>query len=355
MKKKHGLLILLLILIACVGGYFGLKNYNSMAEKQKSADAEAEKVYVSSLNKVVRISFQNSNGDFSFYLDQDQWYYSTDPEFPLKQSKLETIDSTLKSLVAVRSFEPEDSLSSYGLDQPAYALTAIDEDGNSLILLIGNSTGENYYAKDESGTQIYTISDSLISSLNCKLNDLVELETFPTTGKESIQSVTIISPDKTLTLEKETVASESETSSESAGDTSPTPSANDKDVWYMVASDGTRISMDTLSPSTGDDSDELMSELLSTLTNLSFQSCVTYKADNAQLAAYGINNPSLTLTVCYSEPGQDASQLDKLYTLSVGTVNGDGSSYYASKDKSTSVNLLQAETVSTFNKILGAF
>lgn len=353
MVKKRGLLILLLILIACLGGYAGLMNYNSMVEKQKSA--EAEKVYLSDLNKVIRISFQNSNGEFTFYLDHDQWYDSTDPKFPLKQSKLETIDSTLKSLVAVRSFEPEDSLSAYGLDKPAYTLTAIDEDGNSLTLLIGNSTGENYYAKNEDGTQIVTISNSLISSLKCSLNDLVALETFPSTGNDAITSIAITSPNKTLLLEKETVAAEPESSSEGANSTSPAPSANTMDKWCTISSDGTRTPLDSLTLSTGDSPNALLSELLNTLTNLSFKSCVSYKADNEQRTAYGLNTPILTLTVCYTEPGQDGNLQDKLFLLSVGTANEDGSSYYSSKDGSTAINLLAAETVSTLNKVLNAF
>ena len=358
MRKKSGLLILLLILIACLGGYVGLTNYNALTEQQKTADAEAEKVYLSDLDKVVRISFQNSNGDFTFYLDGDQWYYSTDPEFPLKQSKLESIESTLKSLVAVRSFEPGDSLSAYGLDQPAYTLTAIDENGSSLTLRIGDSNGENYYAEKQDGTQIYTISNSLISSLNCSLNDLVELETFPTTGTDAITSLTITAPDYALTLEKETVEAAPETDAENAEDSvaaSPASTADTTDVWYSVSPDGTRTALDTISPASGDNPTDLMNQLLDAVTNLSFQSCVSYKADNTQRTVYGMISPAMTLTVCYTQPDQDGSQTDKRYTLTIGTASGDGSSYYASMDASTAVNLLNAETVSTLNQVLSAF
>jgi hypothetical protein len=356
-KKKWQLPVLLIVLVVCIGGYLGIKAYNDHVTKQKEVASEAAKVYLSDLGQITNLSFRNSNGDFSFYLKDDLWYYSPDVNFPLAQSKLESIVSTLTSLTAVRSFEPGDSLSAYGLEKPSYTLTAADADGNTLTLLFGGTTDDNCYAMEQDGKLIYTITSTLTSDLNCTLNDLVELETFPSVGKDALTSVTIASGTNTLTLEKQAVTTETKAETESGdGSAAATaePQTTTEYVWYAVSGDGSRTAVDTLPPVSGDSASDLVDQFLDAVSFLSFSSCANYKADRQVLSEFGLDTPTLTLTVSYTNTDSDGKQSDASFKLSIGAVNADSSAYYAVKDDSAAVNLLSAETVSTFSSTLSA-
>lgn len=346
-KKKLQLLFSVLVLAVCVGGYLGIRAYNDYTAKQKDAAAEAAKIRVSSLGQITKLSFTNSNGTFSFYQDSGIWYYEPDTEFPLSQTKIETLASSVESLTAVRSFAPSDSLSSYGLEKPAYTVTATDSDGNTMALLLGGSAGDNCYAMKQDGTEIYTVASTLASGLDCTLNDLVEVETFPAVGKDTIRSVTIASPTKSLTFEKE--SAETNGDAENGSDAAATSAA--PDVWY-VSQNGSRKAVDSFTPPSGAKATDLMDQLLDTVSFLSFSSCADYKADRASLSAYGLDTPALTVTVSYTDAadGSDAS-----FTFSVGSMNADSSAYYAVKDGSSAVNLMDAETVSMLSDTFSAF
>lgn len=354
-KQKSGLMVLLLVLVLCVAGYLGIQAHNKQVQAQKDADEEASKVYLSSLGDVTKLSFTNSNGEFSFQLQDGVWQYLPDPDFPLNQDKLTTLVSSLKSLTAVRSFEPGDSLSSYGLDAPAVTLTASDSDGNSLTLLFGGASGSNNYAMAQGGSLIYTVSSTFVTDLDYQLNDLVQLETFPSLTEKSLDSVTITLNGKTLTLTKETETTEVTSSDTDASEASAQPESTTSYVWYAVSSDGTRTPVDALTPASGKSASDVMDGLKDALSYLSFQSCENYKADDNALAGYGLTSPAFLVKVSYTLTDGDGSTTDGTYLLTIGSQNTDGSAYYAVKDNSSAVNLLKADTMSAFTDAMGAF
>lgn len=354
-KQKSGLLVLLLVLVLCVAGYLGIQAYNKQVQAQKDTDAEASKVYLSSLGDITKLSFTNGNGEFSFQLQDGVWKYLPDPDFPLNQDKLTTLVSSLKSLTAVRSFEPGDSLSSYGLDAPTVTLTASDSDGNSLTLLFGGASDSNYYAMQQGEKLIYTVAGTFVTGLDYKLNDLVSLEAFPSLTEKSLNSITITLNGKILTLTKETETTEASGSSDASAQASAQPEPTTSYVWYAVSSDGTRTPLNSFTPASGKSAADVMDALKDALSYLSFQSCENYKADDKELPGYGLTSPSLQVNVSYTLTDGDGSTTDGSYLLTIGSQNQDGSAYYALKDNSSAVNLLKADTVSAFTNAIGAF
>ncbi|MGE4354118.1 MAG: DUF4340 domain-containing protein [Oscillospiraceae bacterium] len=361
-KQKKGLVILLLVLALCVAGYLGIQAHNANVQAQKESAEEAAKVYLSSLGDVTTLSLKNDSGEFSFQLNNGQWLYLPDEDFPLKQNKIDTLTTLLGSLTAVRSFAPSDSLSAYGLDTPAETLTASDSDGKTLTLLFGGATGDNYYAMEQEGDLIYTVSKTFVSDLSFQLNDLIKLETFPSLTEQSLDSVTISTQDQALTLVKETETSEvqedsddtdADASAQSEVTTSPEPAVSY--VWYVVSADGTRTPLDTLTPASGKSESDVMDTLKSTLSALSFKSCENYKTGSDDLAQYGLDMPTLTVKVSYTLTDSDGNTEDGSYRLAVGSQNEDASAYYACKDSSSAVNLVTADTVSVFTDALSAF
>lgn len=350
-KKNWRFLWLLLVLAACVGGYLGIRAYNDYAAERDKAAEEAAKVSLSDLGQITNLSFRNGSGTFVFHREDDTWYYSSDPDFPLKQSEIESIAGALNSLTASRCFVPGDSLSAYGLSEPSFALTAIDADGNTLTLLIGAATGSENYVMKQDGEQVYTISSLLPSYLDCTLNDLVELETFPDVSEDNLVSIVVSSGTAALTLEKETLAVPDTESTDDSAEASAEPET--AYVWY-ASRDGNRAAVSDLEPASGENASDLMDTLLDKLSDLAFTGCVTYKADAHTRTECGLDVPSFTLAVTCSDPNGETGA-ETVFTLTTGALNEAGNACYAVKDDSAAVNLIDAETVSAFSDVLNAF
>jgi hypothetical protein len=324
-KKKWQLLLMLALLIICIGGYLGIQAYNKSSAEKKEAAAEADKENLSNLGKIISFKFRNSGGEFAFELEGDRWRYLPDKDFPLDQNKFQSIISTIRFLKAVRTFEPSESLSSYGLENPACGFTATDVDGKSLTMLIGTSTNNDYYAMKQNDTLVHTVSSLLVTYLNYTLNDLAELETFPSLKEETIASIQIISGNKTLKLEKETVNTGQEAGETGKGE-GGTGENKPEYTWYLNK-DGSRTAADDLS----------VASILNQLGSLAFEGCENYKTKQQAFSDYGLDRPSITLTVTYNlaEDGKAASES---YKLSIGSLNKEGNAYYAVKDSSVMVH-----------------
>lgn len=203
---------------------------------------------------------------------------------------------------------------------------------------------------EQDGKLIYTVSSTFVTGLDYKLNDLVQLETFPSLPEKSLNSVTITLNGKTLTLVKETETTDIAVSD----DDSAQPESTNSFVWYVVSSEGTRAPVDSFTPASGKSAADVMDGLKDALSYLYFTSCETYKAGDQDLAEYGLASSSFRVNVSYTLTDGDGSISDGSFFLTIGSQSQDGS-YYAVKGNSFAVNLLKADTVSAFTDAIGAF
>ncbi|NLM20554.1 MAG: DUF4340 domain-containing protein [Peptococcaceae bacterium] len=363
-RKKKQIIVLAALLVICVAAYLGIKAYNESGAEQKGIAQEADRIRLCNLGTITDLAWYNDKDNFSFKLEDDLWRYLPDKDFPLDQNKFESIVSTLAYLTAVRSFEPSESLASYGLDQPSWTVTATDSDGKSITLLIGGRTESgdvvNYYVTEQNGKLVHTISANFVNYLDGSLLDLVELETFPTLSEEHIESIQLESSDRSLRLEKE-VKSSSSAGKDKTGETEEEGGdRTDNYSWYLVQG-GTRTALADLSPTSaaeagaeGKSTQELLNNLLSQLSLLAFESCADYQANKQARIEYGLDNPTISLKVTFADP-EGVKQASSTFTLTVGSLNQEGNAYYAVKDNSVRVNLINSQTVETFEKMLSAF
>lgn len=165
-KRARTLVILLCVLATCVGAYIVISFTNANEAKKAAEAANAALLYASGRDAPVKISCVSSGEPLSFVLEDNKWYAANNHDFPLKQEPLTTLAASLNSLTAVRILDKPLPLSAYGLDQPAYTLTASGKDGNVFKMLIGSQTGEYFYAMTEGGNKIYTIPAAFVGDLN---------------------------------------------------------------------------------------------------------------------------------------------------------------------------------------------
>ena len=204
-KKKKGILILLAVLVLLTAVYFILRTWNARQEEKEKEEQEAATVRVTdtSADDIVSLKFNVGNGDLEFSKEENQWYYTPDKDFPLKQSYPEDMAAAVGSITADRELTDGDSPDAYGLDDPAYTVEYTDADGNVTELLFGDMTGDDYYVMVSGSDTVYTVGSSVIDSLNYALEDMAQLDDYPSIGSGNLVKEVITQNGETTTYDSE--------------------------------------------------------------------------------------------------------------------------------------------------------
>lgn len=307
MKKKYGLIMGCFMIVALCLIYVGLGAYTDHSEAEEQERAEAEKLYMTDLTGVKRISYDNAGTVLSFTKDGDTWKYDGDDEFPVNASRMDSLAETVKKLPAIRKLEGGDELSAYGLDTPLRRITVEAEDDAELTILIGSGTEDgNYYAVIDGEETPWLISSALFDETSWGLEDMLAFEQFPAISGTDIRTITIEKDGVIEHYVKKTL--------DEAGTI----------AWY-------RDSADTEDNKLPDNS--ALNVLAESLSGLTVKSCANYKVTEEELAGYGLCQPEAVISYTYEE-----SDEEKTFSLSVGAAGGDGTTYYTRTKDSRYVN-----------------
>ena len=282
-KKNKGVLILLVILILLVAVYFILRTWNTKQTEKEEEKQEAATVHVTdtSADDIVSMKFNVGNGDLEFSKEDDQWYYTPDKDFPLKQSYPEDMAETVGSITADRELTDGDSIDAYGLDDPVYTIEYTDADGNTTEILFGNMTGDDYYVMLNGSDTVYTVSSSVIDPLNYSLDDMAQLDDYPSIGSGNLVKEVITQNGETTTYDSE-----------------------DEDQAEDIASVAGGLGAVTLSEA------------------------ADYSVEDGDLDMYGLDEDSrITVEATYTQDDEE-----KLLTLYIGNEDGNGNRYVMLND-----------------------
>ena len=204
-KKNKGVLILIIVLVLLLAVYFGLRSWNVSQEEKEEAEQEAATVHVTdtAAEDIVSLKFNVGNGDLEFSKEDDKWYYTPDKDFPLQQSYPEDMAEAVGSITADRELTDGDALDAYGLDDPAYTVEYTDAEGNVTELLFGDMTGDDYYAMISGSDTVYTVGGSVIEALDYSLEDMAQLDDYPSIGSGNLVKEVITQNGETTTYNSE--------------------------------------------------------------------------------------------------------------------------------------------------------
>lgn len=282
-KKNKGLMILLVILILLVAVYFGLRTWNTKQAEKEEEEQEAATVHVTdtSADDIVSLKFNVGNGDLEFSKEDDQWYYTQDKDFPLQQSYPEDMAETVGSITADRELTDGDSIDAYGLDDPVYTIEYTDADGNVTDLLFGDMTGDDYYVMQSGGDTVYTVSSSVLEPLNYAIDDMAQLDDYPSIGSGNLVKEVITQNGETTTYDSE-----------------------DEDQTEDIAAVAGGLGAVTLSEA------------------------ADYSVEDEDLDTYGLDEKSrITVEATYTQDDEE-----QLLTLYIGNEDGNGNRYVMMND-----------------------
>ncbi len=194
MKRNRNVIILVVVLVVLVLAYLGLRFWNQRTEEEEEAREEAEAVHLVSDTDFSAMGYADGSDSVSFTNKSGTWTYDPDSEIALQQSEMQTIETDIENLTAVRELEDPDPLEDYGLTDPAYSIW-YTAGGTTNTIYIGNMADENYYATVNDTQKVYTITDDILMDMHFDLIEIAELDNVPAIGSGNLLRVEILRPD----------------------------------------------------------------------------------------------------------------------------------------------------------------
>jgi hypothetical protein len=260
--KKLGVLSGVLI-IACVAALVALHTN----EKQEEIKTNGETVLSVEPDSVTALSWTYDETTLSFHRD-DVWQYDDDAEFPVSDSSMDALLEEFRDFAATFTIENADDLSQYGLDEPVCTITLTADDQTYTVKLGDYSTMDSQRYVDIGDGNVYLAASDPLDTYDVELSDLIANDSVP--DFDGISQIAF------------------------AGD-SDVVAVYDEDAKSLCADDAYFTSdgqpLDT----------SLLSSYISKLSNLNLTNYVTYKATDADLSAYGLDNPELTISIDYTD------------------------------------------------------
>ena len=175
-KQKIQLIVLVLILAALAGGFFGVRKYKE-AQAQKPVEKENKAIFDVSSDDVVNIIYDYEGETYQYEKADDTWYLAEDHTQTVLQYYLSAMARGISTLEADQILENVTDLSQYGLDAPRTVIfdTAIQR----FRFYVGdkNSMTSSYYIQlpDKPDT-VYIVPESCIRSFNYGPDDIIEVQ-----------------------------------------------------------------------------------------------------------------------------------------------------------------------------------
>ncbi|MCR5525952.1 MAG: DUF4340 domain-containing protein [Lachnospiraceae bacterium] len=178
-KQIRNLIILLVVLIVCIGGYFGMKNFNEKTEAASEAASEAaeakEQISTVSSGSITKLSWKYDGADVTITKGgadgDDVWYNGS-----VSLNSVESMLDSVSDIESTKTITGDDiNMDDFGLSDPSNVITAETSDGKSIKITLGiqNQITNDYYCYlNDDTSKVYTISSSLYYSFDKDPSDL---------------------------------------------------------------------------------------------------------------------------------------------------------------------------------------
>lgn len=305
MKRSKKMLLLLLALAVCVGGYWGVGMLNTdtaaVNEEQGTFALESH-----TADELSALSWSMEGEAFSFTKTNGTWTVTSNAAFPLNQDDVQAMADGLLGLTGTRQLNGVTDLAAYGLDAESFAVTATWHDGTQTTYTMGDETpfGDGYYFSMGQSGIVYTVEDDLTDLFDTTLDALAVLESIP-----SVTNATRLTVGATLDIVQE--------------DTSRT--INESEVWY---DSDTGAALDV----------KAAEALIADAEAITWSALVNATASDAEIAAYGLDDASATTITLYT--GETVAM-----TMLIGAQDDSGD-YYARLPGSAMVYTVEGADVS---------
>lgn len=252
--------------------------------EEPAAETDAETLYSVDSAAITGLSWSWEGGTLKLAKENGVWSCPLRPEVSIDQSAASALAAQAASVARVRALDGADA-ASFGFDSPRLTLNVtLGEATATLELGLRNDYAGGDYARLNGG-EICLTDTALYDAFAVGLKDLVPQDVLPVLTVSDIRTLTIQAGEASRVL------------------CQPEKAPNPFYAWYEQGADG---ALTPLEPGT-------VQSLVSQLSALTPEDCVDWQPES--LAAYGLETPTVTVTVDYE--ATDANGATSPATLSL--------------------------------------
>ncbi len=306
MTRGKKLLLLLMILALVIGAYFLVRALVTSGEEKRAeeaASADTEALGVGDSDAVSTLSWTYLEKTVTLVPDADGvWYCPEEPACPVNQSIVSDMRYAVSAVIGEKCIEQAEDLSVYGLDEPELLVTVTA--GNvSRQYAVGdyNAAVAAYYMTVDGGNDVYLTDGTLEDAFWYDLENLVDMQSSP--DMQTPLSLTVTTPKRETTL--------------LYCDEPLSVSYTDAYDWFLLR-DGSYTPVDTAKAES----------LCRILTDIEWQRCVTWDADQTAQDEYGLDEPQAVAELRYL----DSEGREQSYTLNFGAYADADTVYVLQED-----------------------
>ena len=284
MKRYKRIYILLGVLAAACVITFGVSQYQ---EQQELIRNSGEVFLEISYDSVQALSWEYEDTSLAFHRDET-WLYDEDEAFPVDEEKMEELLSPFASFTAAFVIEEVEDYGQYGLDEPVCSIHLTADEESYDILLGDYSTMDSQRYVSIGDGNVYLVEDDPLDDFALGLSDMIDNDDIPV-----FETVERIAFSGTENYE---IAYQ-----EDSADT-----YREEDVYFTDLS-GDVLPLDT----------DKVEGYLQDIRFMDLGTYVSYNATEEEIAACGLDDPELTITVDYTEEDEEGNAVSGTFVLSV--------------------------------------
>ena len=144
----------------------------------------------------------NGSVTLRFVREEDTWYWGDDRDFPLEQSIVTELLTTVQGYAALSPLPHTDDLSQFGLSDTKRYISLTDTEGNTRTYWLGTQTDEGQYIQPEGETDaVYLSPAGVDGTLSMGIYDMARLPQLPQLTADNVSALTVTAADgKSLSL-----------------------------------------------------------------------------------------------------------------------------------------------------------
>lgn len=220
-KKNIQLIVLAVICIACIGGYFLLKNMDFSQEEETT-----ETVVTDFSKDDVKELTVSGDYDLHFVKEEDIWTETSIPEETIRESSINYLLTLIDNITTTETVvEAPEDLSAYGLEEPVRTIRAVLNDDTAITIYAGSESSllSKHYIQVEGDPNVYLVSSYIVTEFEKEPSYFIEEEETETadedlTEDEGETAGGDLTEDESETAGGDPSEDESETSTETAAE-----------------------------------------------------------------------------------------------------------------------------------------
>lgn len=260
-RKKHELKIIAALAVLCAVVYAAAAGLLLLGSDKQDPAAEA----LNLPGPVRTIEISTGGDQFTLTRNFTDWECAERPEVPVNSVMVSIMSTSFNGLEAERIIPAEKvQAADFGLAAPDYVIRAVDAGGVEKTYRIGTFNGllGQYYVQVEGDEQAYLINKSMMVKLIKNFLNLVDTPNLKDVTASEVKEYLIDNGSQNYRIFPE-------------------------GEIYRFEVDGRIYDGDKYSAD----------NIFYALKNIDFDNCVTYTADADDLAAYGLNEPDIQVTM----------------------------------------------------------